>query len=102
MPLGIERQRTRLDGLALDGGGRSPGFDVPVDLLAAVETERVEVEGADMRLVPEQLRTGGDVVDLTQVVVVRPFPGEGVRVTIGETEANDIFLKAAEGFRKEL
>ncbi|MDQ0684932.1 histidinol-phosphate aminotransferase [Streptomyces achromogenes] len=35
-------------------------------------------------------------------VVVRPFPGEGVRVTIGETEANDIFLKAAEGFRKEL
>ncbi|MDX3802128.1 histidinol-phosphate transaminase [Streptomyces sp. AK04-3B] len=34
-------------------------------------------------------------------VVVRPFPGEGVRVTIGENEANDIFLKAAEGFRKE-
>ncbi|MDX3309024.1 histidinol-phosphate transaminase [Streptomyces sp. NPDC054884] len=35
-------------------------------------------------------------------VVVRPFPGEGVRVTIGENEANDILLKAAEGFRKEL
>lgn len=35
-------------------------------------------------------------------VVVRPFPGEGVRVTVGETEANDIFLKAAEGFRKEM
>jgi histidinol-phosphate aminotransferase len=35
-------------------------------------------------------------------VVVRPFAGEGVRVTIGETEANDIFLKATEGFRKEL
>jgi histidinol-phosphate aminotransferase len=34
-------------------------------------------------------------------VVVRPFAGEGVRVTIGETEANDIFLKAADGFRKE-
>jgi histidinol-phosphate aminotransferase len=33
--------------------------------------------------------------------VVRPFAGEGVRVTIGETEANDIFLKAAEHFRKE-
>ncbi|CAM5353747.1 hypothetical protein STANM309S_03421 [Streptomyces tanashiensis] len=30
----------------------------------------------------------------------RPFAGEGVRVTIGETEANDLFLKAAEGFRK--
>ncbi|MDT3399057.1 histidinol-phosphate transaminase [Streptomyces sp. B1866] len=35
-------------------------------------------------------------------VVVRPFPGEGVRVTVGETEANDIFLRVAEGFRKEL
>lgn len=35
-------------------------------------------------------------------VVVRPFAGEGVRVTIGETEANDIFLKATEAFRKEL
>jgi len=34
-------------------------------------------------------------------VVVRPFPGEGVRVTIGETEANDLFLDAAELFRKE-
>ncbi|MDX3523995.1 histidinol-phosphate transaminase [Streptomyces scabiei] len=35
-------------------------------------------------------------------VVVRPFLGEGVRVTIGETEANDIFLKVTEEFRKEL
>ncbi|GAA1965544.1 histidinol-phosphate transaminase [Kitasatospora viridis] len=35
-------------------------------------------------------------------VIVRPFPGEGVRVTIGETEANDIFLTVAEAFRAEL
>jgi histidinol-phosphate aminotransferase len=35
-------------------------------------------------------------------VVVRPFAGEGVRVTIGEVEANDLFLRAAEDFRKEL
>ncbi|MGQ4515032.1 histidinol-phosphate transaminase [Streptomyces sp. DW26H14] len=35
-------------------------------------------------------------------VVVRPFPGDGVRVTIGEAEANDLFLSAAEAFRKEL
>jgi histidinol-phosphate aminotransferase len=35
-------------------------------------------------------------------VVVRPFPGEGVRVTIGECEANDLFLHAAEGFHKQL
>ncbi|MEV0121752.1 histidinol-phosphate transaminase [Streptomyces sp. NPDC050703] len=34
-------------------------------------------------------------------VVVRPFAGEGMRATIGETEANDIFLRAAEEFRKE-
>ncbi|KOG48191.1 aminotransferase, partial [Streptomyces varsoviensis] len=35
-------------------------------------------------------------------VVVRPFPGEGVRVTIGEPEANDLFVEAAAAFRKEL
>ncbi|WP_328318456.1 histidinol-phosphate transaminase [Streptomyces sp. NBC_00388] len=35
-------------------------------------------------------------------VVVRPFAGEGVRVTIGETEGNDLFLQAAAAFRKEL
>ncbi|MFE6687763.1 histidinol-phosphate transaminase [Streptomyces sp. NPDC057743] len=35
-------------------------------------------------------------------VVVRPFPGEGVRVTIGEKPAMDLFLKAAEEFRKAL
>ncbi|WP_330458767.1 histidinol-phosphate transaminase [Streptomyces sp. NBC_00820] len=34
-------------------------------------------------------------------VVVRPFAGEGVRVTVGETEGNDIFLKVAEAFRKD-
>jgi len=31
-------------------------------------------------------------------VVVRPFSGEGVRVTIGEPEANNIFLDVARGF----
>jgi histidinol-phosphate aminotransferase len=35
-------------------------------------------------------------------VVVRPFAGEGVRVSIGEDEANDLFLKVAEAYRKEL
>ncbi|MEU0677373.1 histidinol-phosphate transaminase [Streptomyces sp. NPDC006172] len=53
------------------------------------------------------LRLGERTVDFAAAceqagVVIRPFPGEGVRVTIGETEANDIFLKAAEGFRKEM
>jgi histidinol-phosphate aminotransferase len=31
-------------------------------------------------------------------VVVRPFGDEGVRVTIGETEANDVFLRVAAEF----
>lgn len=35
-------------------------------------------------------------------VAVRPFQGDGVRVTIGETEANDIVLRVAEEFRKQL
>ncbi|MGW0698118.1 histidinol-phosphate transaminase [Streptomyces sp. NPDC002867] len=35
-------------------------------------------------------------------VVVRPFAGEGVRVTIGEDEANDLFLHTAETFRASL
>jgi histidinol-phosphate aminotransferase len=53
------------------------------------------------------LRLGEHTVDFAAAcdrsgVAVRPFAGEGVRVTVGETEANDIFLKVAEGFRKEL
>ncbi|WP_159769896.1 histidinol-phosphate transaminase [Streptomyces sp. HM190] len=53
------------------------------------------------------LRLGERTVDFAGAceragVVVRPFPGEGVRVTIGEGEANDIFLKVTEEFRKEL
>jgi histidinol-phosphate aminotransferase len=32
-------------------------------------------------------------------VMVRPFAGDGVRVTIGETAGNDVFLKVASGFR---
>ncbi|MFD5569602.1 histidinol-phosphate transaminase [Streptomyces cadmiisoli] len=38
----------------------------------------------------------------TAGVMVRPFPGEGVRVTIGETEANDVVLKVADAFLKEI
>ncbi|MBQ0864358.1 histidinol-phosphate transaminase [Streptomyces smyrnaeus] len=35
-------------------------------------------------------------------VTLRPFAGEGVRVTVGETAANDIFLQVAAAFRKEV
>jgi histidinol-phosphate aminotransferase len=38
---------------------------------------------------------GGAAVCAAAGVVVRPFSGEGLRVTIGEPEANDIFLKVA-------
>jgi histidinol-phosphate aminotransferase len=53
------------------------------------------------------LRLGDRTMDFAAAceaagVVVRPFAGEGMRATIGETEANDIFLHAAEAFRKEL
>ncbi|MFJ8675892.1 histidinol-phosphate transaminase [Streptomyces sp. NPDC093589] len=35
-------------------------------------------------------------------VVVRPYAGDGVRITIGESPAMDLFLQAAEEFRKAL
>jgi histidinol-phosphate aminotransferase len=33
-------------------------------------------------------------------IVVRPFAGDGVRVSIGETEANDRLLEVADRFRE--
>jgi len=33
---------------------------------------------------------------------IAPKPSQTRRVTVGEAEANDIFLKVTEGFRKEL
>ncbi|MFI7027950.1 histidinol-phosphate transaminase [Microbispora rosea] len=33
-------------------------------------------------------------------VAVRPFDGEGARISIGDREANDVFLAAAEAFRQ--
>jgi histidinol-phosphate aminotransferase len=53
------------------------------------------------------LRLGDRTVDFaaaceTAGVVVRPFPGEGVRATIGETEGNDLLLRTAEEFRRGL
>jgi histidinol-phosphate aminotransferase len=32
-------------------------------------------------------------------VVVRPFAGEGIRVSVGEAEATDLFLKVAATWR---
>ncbi len=49
------------------------------------------------------LRLGARTGDFAEAceragVVVRPFAGEGARVTIGEREANDLFLQVAEDF----
>jgi hypothetical protein len=74
----VELERTRLHGLALDAGGRGPGLDVPLDLLAAVEAEGVKVEVADVRLVLAELLAGGGVVDLYGAVVAgRGGMGDG-------------------------
>ncbi len=67
--LAVEREGAGLHGRTLGLGCRGPGFDVPVDLLAAVEAEGVEVEGADVRFVLAEFRTGRGVVDLHGAVV---------------------------------
>ncbi|MEU7254633.1 histidinol-phosphate transaminase [Streptomyces rimosus] len=84
-----------------------------VDALVAERTRVCEALTAQGWTVPEThanfvwLRLGDRTLDFAAAcekagVVVRPFPGEGVRVTIGETAAMDMFLQAAERFRKEL
>ncbi|MFJ4712859.1 histidinol-phosphate transaminase [Streptomyces sp. NPDC088785] len=84
--------------------------------VGSLVSERTRVVGALRAqgwIVPETqanfvwLRLGERTLDFAAAceaagVVVRPFAGEGMRATIGETEANDIFLQAAETFRKEL
>ncbi|MEV7125154.1 histidinol-phosphate transaminase [Streptomyces sp. NPDC093260] len=84
-----------------------------VGSLVCERTRVVEALSAQGWTVPEThanfvwLRLGERTVDFAEAceqagVVIRPFAGEGVRVTVGETEANDIFLKAAEAFRNKI
>ncbi|MCD0482277.1 histidinol-phosphate transaminase [Streptacidiphilus sp. ASG 303] len=84
-----------------------------VDALVAERARVAEALASQGWTVPESqanfvwLRLGDRTLDFAAAceaagVVVRPFAGEGVRVTVGETEANDLFLQAAEAFRKEL
>ncbi|WP_055589387.1 histidinol-phosphate transaminase [Peterkaempfera griseoplana] len=86
---------------------------VRVGALVEERTRVVDALAGQGWTVPESqanfvwLRLGDRTMDFAAAceqagVVVRPFAGEGVRVTIGETAANDLFLHAAEGFRKEL
>ncbi|OON79219.1 histidinol-phosphate transaminase [Streptomyces tsukubensis] len=90
--------------------------DELLDRVASLVTERarvVEALRAQGWTVPETqanfvwLRLGERTTDFAEAcaragVVVRPFAGEGVRTTVAEVEANDLFLKAAEKFRQEL
>ncbi|UYQ63239.1 histidinol-phosphate transaminase [Streptomyces peucetius] len=82
--------------------------------VGSLVSERARVHGALVAQgwsVPETqanfvwLRLGERTLDFAAAcekagVVIRPFAGEGVRVTIGECEANDVFLHTAETFRK--
>ncbi|HMG29993.1 MAG TPA: pyridoxal phosphate-dependent aminotransferase [Jiangellaceae bacterium] len=52
------------------------------------------------------LALGEDTVEFARAcddagVVVRPFPGEGCRVTVAEPEAGDLFLRVAAEWREE-
>lgn len=84
-----------------------------VDALAAERTRVHEGLAAQGWTLPEAqanfvwLRLGERTADFAAAceragVTVRPFAGEGLRITIGEPEANDVLLRTAEAFRKEL
>ncbi|MBM9505996.1 histidinol-phosphate transaminase [Actinacidiphila acididurans] len=87
-----------------------------LERVAALVTERTRVVDAlagQGWTVPEShanfvwLRLGERTADFAAAteragVTVRPFPNEGVRITVGETEANDLLLGVTEQFRKEL
>ena len=82
-----------------------------VDALVAERTRVVDELRAAGWDVPESetnfvwLDLGEDTVKFAEAVQaegvsVRPFPGDGVRVTIGESEANDLFLGVARAWRQ--
>jgi histidinol-phosphate aminotransferase len=82
-----------------------------VDGLVAERTRVVEALRAAGWDVPEThanfvwMPLGDETVAFAEAlqaegVSVRPFPGEGARVTIGEKEANDLFLTAASAWRR--
>jgi histidinol-phosphate aminotransferase len=82
-----------------------------VDALVAERTRVVDELRAAGWDVPESetnfvwLELGDETVKFAEAVQaegvsVRPFPGDGVRVTIGEPEANDLFLGVARAWRQ--
>ncbi|WP_327289970.1 histidinol-phosphate transaminase [Streptomyces sp. NBC_01198] len=87
-----------------------------LERVARLVVERTRVSGeltAQGWTVPETqanfvwLRTGEHTEAFAQAceragVMIRPFPGEGVRISVGETAANDLLLRTAQTFRKEM
>jgi histidinol-phosphate aminotransferase len=71
-------------------------------VVAALRGQGWEVPDAQGNFVwlPLGGRTGDFAAAAEQAgIMVRPFAGEGVRVSIGEPAGNDVFLEVAEGFR---
>jgi histidinol-phosphate aminotransferase len=80
--------------------------------LVVAERDRVRSEliGMGWNVAPTEanfvwLRLGPDTLDFASAcasagIAIRPFPGEGARVTIGEKEANDAFLEVAAAYLK--
>jgi histidinol-phosphate aminotransferase len=71
-------------------------------VVAALREQGWEVPDAQGNFVwlPLGGRTGDFAAAAEQAgIMVRPFAGEGVRVSIGEPAGNDVFLEVAEGFR---
>ena len=88
--------------------------DELLERVDALVTERIRVV-AELRAagwdVPEThanfvwMPLGGETLAFAEAaqaegVSVRPFPGDGARVTIGEREANDLFLDVARSWRQ--
>jgi histidinol-phosphate aminotransferase len=82
-----------------------------VDALVVERTRVVEELRAAGWDVPETqtnfvwLSLGDDTVAFAEAVQaegvsIRPFPGDGARITIGEREANDLFLTVARAWRQ--
>jgi histidinol-phosphate aminotransferase len=53
------------------------------------------------------LRLGDHTTDFVAAceaagITIRPFPGEGVRITVAETPANDRVIEVARDFRRQM
>ena len=82
----------RVDALVGSGTGSSPGWPRPAGTSPTPQGNFVWFGLGDRTT---EFAAAADEVG----IVVRPFAGEGARVTIGEPEANDRLIRLAGGFR---